>query len=49
MRIIKQEQINIISQEMALNCTITISVRENDAEKVNNIFHTFNGVVITEI
>jgi uncharacterized YigZ family protein len=49
MRIIKQEQINIISQEMALNCNITISVRENDAEKVNNIFHTFYGVVITEI
>jgi len=49
MRIIKQEQIDIISQEMALNCTMTISVRENDAEKVNNIFHTSYGVVITEI
>ncbi len=49
MRIIKQEQIDIVSQEMALNCTVTISVRENDAEKVKTIFQAFYGVVVIEI
>ncbi|MDP5229211.1 MAG: YigZ family protein [Cellulophaga sp.] len=48
MRIIKQENLDIITQEMALNCKITIAVRENDAEKIQTIFEAFYGVEISE-
>lgn len=47
-RIIKQENLDIITQEMALNCKITIAVRENDAEKIQTIFEAFYGVEISE-
>jgi uncharacterized YigZ family protein len=45
MRIIKQEQLNIVSQKMEMTCHFILSVRKNDAKKVIQIFdeiHTIN-------
>ncbi len=37
MRLIKQHQLEIISQKMEMNCEIIVSVRKNDANKLENI------------
>lgn len=46
MRIIKQEQLEIISQKMNTNCEIKISVRKNDFEKVMNIFSEIHTITL---
>ncbi|MBO0593891.1 YigZ family protein [Cellulophaga sp. E16_2] len=46
MRIIKQEQLSIVSQKMELDCTIVISVRKNDEEKINGIFSELHTIKI---
>ncbi|WP_047415481.1 YigZ family protein [Cellulophaga sp. Hel_I_12] len=48
MRIIKQESIEIISQEMALDCKIKISTRESHSEKIQTIFEAVYGVSISK-
>jgi len=41
MRIIKEERIHIINQQMGMNCQLTIAVREKEAKRVFSIFkHT---------
>ncbi len=46
MRIIKDEEINIISQQMELSCAIEISVRKKDAKRVFGIFENTYKVSI---
>ena len=38
MRIIKEEQLTIASQEMELSCAVTVSVRKNDLERIQERF-----------
>lgn len=38
MRIIKEKQLNIISQKLELDCQLTISVRKKDADTIFSIF-----------
>ncbi|MBU2996016.1 YigZ family protein [Cellulophaga baltica] len=49
MRIIKQEQLSIVSQKMELDCTIVISVRKNDKEKIFNIFSEIHTIKIKKL
>jgi len=46
MRVIKEQQLNIIDQQLTLNCLITISVRKKDAEKIKSIFESIYEVSI---
>lgn len=46
MRVIKEENLNVIEQEFLIDCKIILSVREKDAEK---IFRKFNGIYGVEI
>ncbi len=48
MRIIKEEEINIISQQMELNCTIEISVRKKESKRVYGIFENTYKVNINK-
>tara|TARA_R110002012_G_scaffold322096_1_gene555397 strand:+ start:82946 stop:83314 length:369 start_codon:yes stop_codon:yes gene_type:complete len=49
MRIIKQESLDIISQEMALDCKIRLCTRESYSEKIQAIFEAIYGVSISKI
>ncbi len=46
MRIIKEHNLNVLSQDLALDCTVTISIRQSEAER---IFEKFNSVYKVEI
>ncbi|WP_405246270.1 IMPACT family protein [Cellulophaga sp. Asnod2-G02] len=46
MRIIKQEQLSIVSQKMELDCKIVISVRKDDEEKIHSIFSEMHTIKI---
>tara|TARA_R110000868_G_scaffold4211_16_gene26821 strand:+ start:12165 stop:12785 length:621 start_codon:yes stop_codon:yes gene_type:complete len=49
MRIIKQNQLQIISQQMAMNCKIIISVRQTNIDKIKNMFSEFHTIKIKQI
>lgn len=49
MRILKENQIDIIIQTLELNCLLEISVRKGNASKVFEIFNQFYGVEIDEL
>ena len=49
MRIIKEENLQIITQKMELSCMIIISVRKKDAEKVFSIFNETFKVHIKKV
>jgi putative IMPACT (imprinted ancient) family translation regulator len=38
MRILKDEQLDVVTQKMELNCEFDISVRKKDAERIFNLF-----------
>ena len=42
MRTLKQQQIEIVSQTMELNCTIIISVRKQEAEQTFDLFNAMH-------
>ncbi|UAB82600.1 YigZ family protein [Marixanthomonas sp. SCSIO 43207] len=46
MRIIKEEELEIIDQKLELSCEIEISVRQKEAERIYNIFDTTYKVAI---
>jgi len=46
MRVIKEKNIEIITQKMELNCEIEIATRQKNAE---SIFNTFNSMFEIEI
>ncbi|MDG4717286.1 IMPACT family protein [Winogradskyella marincola] len=49
MRILKENQIDIINQTLELNCLLEISVRKGNASRVFEIFNQFYGVKIDEL
>lgn len=44
MRFIKQQKLTIVDQEMHLNCSLVVSVRQRDAKTVAQGFEAFYGV-----
>ena len=46
MRVIKEQQITIIKQQLELNCNITISVRKKEEKKIHELFKAIFGVTI---
>lgn len=49
MRIIKEKNLNIVSQKLELDCQITISVRKKNASEIEAIFNTLYKVVIKTV
>ena len=49
MRIIKQEQLHIVNQKMALDCQLEISVRKNDAQKIKAILNELHTITFKSI
>lgn len=49
MRIIKDEDVNIVDQKMELDCKLWISVRKSEAERVYNIFNSTYKVTIKRL
>ena len=49
MRIIKEQQIAILNQQLELNCAMTISVRKKEAEKIFGLFQAIFGVTIKQL
>ncbi|SHJ54098.1 uncharacterized protein, YigZ family [Arenibacter nanhaiticus] len=48
MRTIKQQQLEIISQEMTMKCKIRLSVRKQDAPRIEKIFSIMHPVKIVQ-
>ena len=46
MRIIKQKQLEIISQKLEMNCQLQISVRKNEAVAIKAIFESMHTITI---
>lgn len=49
MRIIKEEHLTIVSQKLELDCTIIITIRKNEAQKVYSIFKNTYKVSIKKV
>ena len=49
MRIIKEKQLNIISQVLELNCKIEFSVRKNDSQPIFDLFENLYEIKIKKI
>ena len=49
MRIIKERNLNLIRQEMGMNCTIEISVRKSEASQVIPAFEPYYEVKVTPV
>ena len=49
MRIIKQEQVTIVHQQMALDCQLEISVRKSHAEKIESIFSDLHTITVKKM
>jgi len=49
MRIIKEKNLDIVSQEMTLNCEIQIKVRQKNAESTFDIFNNLFEITIKKI
>jgi len=49
MRIVKDQDLNLIQQKMELNCEFLISVRKKNADKVKQLFFDLRCVKIKEI
>ena len=44
MRVIKEENLNITSQEMKMSCKLVLTVRKNDLQKIKIRFENIYGV-----
>lgn len=49
MRLIKEHQLDIVDQQMALDCVFEIKVRKKEAEKVFELFETTYKVAINKL
>ncbi|NMH28038.1 IMPACT family protein [Flavobacterium silvaticum] len=47
MRIIREKQLTIESQQMEMDCLLTLSVRKSEAEKIPDYFSGVNGVKVS--
>lgn len=48
MRVIKEKNIDVVSQKLELDCEIEISVRKKNAETIFDIFNTMYEIKIKE-
>lgn len=48
MRIIKEKNLELVTQRMELDCNITVAVRLKDVQSVKNAFATVYGISVTE-
>jgi len=46
MRIVKEKNIEIVSQKLEINCNYIISVRKKDADAIFNIFDNLYKVAV---
>lgn len=49
MRVIKEEDLTIVNQEMGLSCKITVGVRKRNADKIYGIFESMFKISIKKI
>ena len=49
MRLIKKEQLEIVFQDLKLDCSLTLSVRKSDVQRVRALFGAIPGLKITEV
>ena len=49
MRVIKEKNLDILSQKMELSCIIEIATRKKNAEMIFDIFNTMFGVEIKQL
>ncbi|NER15657.1 IMPACT family protein [Spongiivirga citrea] len=49
MRIVKEKNVNIISQQLEINCQLIISVRKSESEMIKNLFEAIFEVKITNL
>lgn len=49
MRVLKEKNLNVLKQEFLIDCKIFISVRENEAEAIYDIFDSIYGIKIEEV
>lgn len=49
MRLLKENQVEILKQKLELNCLLEISVRKGNALKIFELFNQFYGVEIDEL
>lgn len=49
MRVIKEQNLTIVSQKMELGCELLVSVRKNDAEKAKNTFENLRCLTIKAV
>lgn len=49
MRVIKEQNLNLVSQKMELNCEFLVAVRKNDAEKAKNAFENLRCLKIKSL
>lgn len=49
MRIIKEKNLNIVTQQLEVSCNITISVRKLNAREIFDVFNAVYGVTIKKI
>lgn len=49
MRIIKQQQIEILSQEMNINCSLVVAVRKTEASRAKALLDAIFGVTVVQL
>ncbi len=49
MKVIKDEELKIVSQEYATDCLLTFEVRRSHAQRAVEMFKKMHGVIITEL
>jgi uncharacterized YigZ family protein len=49
MRVIKQNPVKIINQDMSMDCILVVSINISDASQVKNQFKSINGVSIVKL
>ena len=49
MRVIKERNLTIIAQKLELDCRITISVRQKDAQQIFELFTNMYEIGIEEV
>jgi len=49
MRVVKERNLNIIAQKLEMDCRITISVRQKDAQQIFELFENLYEIEIKEL
>lgn len=49
MRVIKEKNLTITSQEMEMSCKIVLTIRKKDLQKIKNRFQTIYGVTVKSL